>query len=78
MRVTRKIIAARCNQLQAQLDAQGNPGRIKLKAMLAEATKTIESRDQQIVSLNKKIEEMDLKINELNAKVKDLEEQVAA
>ena len=65
MRVTRKVLAARYEQAQAQLNAQNNPGRIKLKASLVKANETIEK-------LNKKIDEMDDKFNVLLTKNTDL------
>jgi len=71
MRVTRKIIAARCNQLQAQLDAQNNPGRIKLKASLAEAVKTIDRLEKAVLSNNQAMAELTAKNMELKEELKN-------
>jgi peptidoglycan hydrolase CwlO-like protein len=78
MRVTRNMMAARCSQLQAQLDAQGNPGRIRLKASLAEALKNIEARDKKIEGLNLKITSLDQSVDRLTDKNKELEAAIKA
>jgi hypothetical protein len=71
MRITNSQLTAKNKQLTAQLEAQGNPGRVALKAKMADMAKSIESLTKANEGLKLEIENKVLVIDELKAELKE-------
>lgn len=78
VRKTRRILAAQVQNLTNQLAANGNEGRIKLKATLKAQAAEIERLNKVVATMTEACEKATAQIKALNEETVELRKQIPA